>query len=69
MKTYTALQQVTLSTVPKGEYIRRKVDSSTTFRREHYDRASRKYCLSDTDDMNREIFLSGKTLVWVGFEY
>jgi hypothetical protein len=35
----------------------------------HYDRSTKKYSLSPTDDMNREIFRDANCLVEVGFEY
>ncbi len=60
---------VLLSSVKQGEHLRRKPDAKTTYVRNHYDREPKKYSLSDTEDMNREIFLPGKTLVYVGFTY
>lgn len=35
----------------------------------HYDRSTKNYSLSPTDDMNREIFRNPNTLVEIGFEY
>ena len=58
-----------LSNCAPGEYIRRKADAKTTYVRNHYDRPSKTYSLSDCDDMNREIFLKGSTIVYVGFDY
>jgi hypothetical protein len=60
---------VRLSEVKAGEFIKRKPDAKTVFVREHFDRASRSYCLSDTDDMNRSIFLKGSAVVYVGFTF
>lgn len=53
----------------KGEYVRRNATTNKTYRRGDYDASSKRYSLIDCDDMNREIFLSGKTLVHVGFTY
>ena len=58
-----------LSATTKGEYIRRKADSKVTYIRGHYDRQSKTYSLTDAEDMNREIFLKGSTIVFVGFTY
>ena len=69
MSRYDTLQQVPLSKVPAGEYVRRKPDARATYIRGDYDRASRTYSLTDFDDICREIFLPGRSLVWVGFTF
>ena len=66
---FETTQQIALRDVPRGEFVRRKLDAGSTFTRQCYDRATRTYCLSDYDDINREIYLRGSTLVWVGFDY
>ena len=63
------LQQVPLSKVPPGDFVRRKPDARATYVRGEYDRASRAYVLSDFDDIGRAITLPGKSLVWVGFTF
>jgi hypothetical protein len=69
MTTITTTMQMPLKDVPKGEYIRRKLDAKTTYVRGDFDRSTKTYSLSDCEDFCREIFLKGTTLVWVGFEY
>ena len=62
-------KQMQLRNVPRGEFVRRKLDSKITYVRAEYDRSFKKYCLDDYDDISRQIMLNGSTLVWVGFEY
>lgn len=52
-----------------GEYVRRKADAKTTYVRGIYDAAAKRYSLSDTDDMNRVIYVKRGTLLHVGFTY
>jgi hypothetical protein len=64
--------ELPLSQVKKGEHVRRIINheaSRTVYIRGDYDRASKRYSLQDTEDMNREIFLAGKTQVVIGFTY
>jgi hypothetical protein len=68
-KGFETLQQVPLSKVPAGEYVRRKPDARATYVRGEYDRASRSYSLTDFDDIGREITLPGTSLVWIGFTF
>jgi hypothetical protein len=69
MSRFDTLQQVPLYTVPAGEYVRRRPDARATYIRGDYDRASRAYSLTDFDDVNREITLPGRSLVWIGFTF
>jgi len=52
-----------------GEFIKRKSTSKKVYIRGHYDRATRTYCLTEWEDINREIFLKGTTKVFVGFTF
>lgn len=64
--TYTAKQ---LRHVKQGDTFKRKPDAITTFIRNHYNRKDdfgpANFSASDSDDMNREIFLKPSTLVFV----
>jgi|GEM_PF-5917153 len=62
-------KQMQLRNVPRGEFVRRKLDSKITYTRAEYDRSFKKYYLDDWNDISRQIMLTGTTLVWVGFEY
>ena len=55
--------------LPVGEYVKRKPDAKATYTRGAYDRASKRYALADCDDVGREIWVKGDTLVFVGFTY
>lgn len=55
--------------IKKGEYVMRKPDSKKVYMRGDYDRASKKYELLDCSDINRSIFVSGKTELVIGFTY
>lgn len=58
-----------LKDVPKGEFVRRKPDARTTYKRGEYDRSTKRYELIDCDDINRAVYLRGDALVYVGFTY
>jgi hypothetical protein len=66
---FTDEQYAPLSSIPQNEYIKRHHDSQKVYIRGHYDRESKRYSLMDCEDMNREIFLKGSTMVFVGFTY
>jgi hypothetical protein len=63
------IKRVKLKDVKRGEFVRRKPDALTTYTRGEYDRSSKTYSLEDWDDINREVFLKGTTLVYIGFEF
>ena len=63
------MNQVKLSQVKPGEYVMRKPDSKTIFVKGAYDKSTKAFSLTDTEDMNREIFLKSSALVYVGFTY
>lgn len=58
-----------LSTLKKGELIKRKADAKTVWIKTHYDKETKTFCLTDFDDVNREIFLKGSTVVHYGFTF
>jgi hypothetical protein len=59
------MQQVQLKDVKQGVIIQRKLDSKSSYIRNHYDRASKTYSLTSTDDINKEIFLKPSTTVFI----
>lgn len=67
--TETKPQYVKIEDCAKGEFIKRKEDAKTVYVRGDYDRASKSYSLTDTNDMNREIFIKRGKMVFIGFEY
>lgn len=62
--------QTQVKDVPIGEYVRLK-DSNTApvWKRGVYDKASKTYSLTHTEDINRECFRKGTTIVYTGFTY
>ncbi|WP_353239646.1 hypothetical protein [Limnohabitans sp.] len=63
------MQTIPLRRVKPGDFIKRKPDAKTVYRRGDYDRATKTYTLVDTDDISRAIYLKATTLVVVGFTY
>ena len=63
------VQQMPLRDVPRGEFLRRKLDAKKTYTRGEYDRSYKRYRCDDWDDISRDIMLKGSQLVWVGFKF
>jgi hypothetical protein len=59
------MQTKMLHRVKEGTIIQRKIDSKSSFIKNHYDRASKTYSLTSIDDINREIFLKPHTYVFI----
>ena len=64
------MKQIVISAVKKGHTFKRKPDAAATYIRNHFNRKSAlfgpaNYSASDSDDMNREIFLKPSTKVWI----
>jgi hypothetical protein len=55
--------------LPLGEYVKRKANSKTVYKRGEYDRSSKTYSLIDCSDINREIFVKRGTPLFFGFTY
>jgi hypothetical protein len=62
---------VQLKDVSKGDWIKRSLNTRKVYRKSHYvrDEGFNRYSCDDVEDINREIFLKGGTIVWVGFTY
>jgi hypothetical protein len=63
------LTEILLKDVKKGDYVWRKRDAKTTWKKMHYDASSKKYALADTSDMMKEIFIKGSTKVFIGMTH
>ena len=63
------MQQATINTVKPGEYIKRKADAKTVYIKGAYDRASKSYECTDTEDINRQIYIKANKPVFIGFTY
>ena len=63
---------VELKSLANGDFFRRNIkgeQGKTTYTAEGYCRENKKYTGTDYSDMNRQIYLKGDTMVWVGFEF
>ena len=61
---------VEIRSLKQGDYFRRKLTAKTEFIREHYNRKCKwegaaNFCCSDTEDMNRLVYLKPSTNVFV----
>lgn len=62
------MEQVKLNQVKQGEWVRlvrKGVPAGTIWVRNHYDRATKSYSLTDINDINREIFRKASTVVFL----
>ena len=53
----------------KGEYVRRKVDSKTTYLVEEYCRENKAWLLVDCNDTNKWMYVKTGTMLHAGFTY
>lgn len=63
------MQNVTIKTVKSGDYIKRKADSKAVYIKGGYCRALKAYSCIDINDINKEIFIKGDKIVFIGFTY
>jgi hypothetical protein len=59
----------TLRDVKAGEFVTRKANLNKVYIKGAYDRATKRYSLTDTTDHCREIFLKADAIVFIGFTY
>jgi len=55
--------------VKVDDFIIRKPNSHKVFIKGSYDRSTKKFCISDTLNINRSLYLKGSTIVYIGFTY
>ena len=63
------MKQVKLKDVKPGDFLKRKPDAVAVYTRGAYDRSTKRFACGDWSDINREIYLRGDALVWVGFTF
>jgi hypothetical protein len=63
------MQQAIINTVKPGEYIKRKADAKTVYIKGAYNRSTKTYECTDTEDMSRQIYIKADKPVFVGFTY
>lgn len=57
-----------LKDVPKNDFFKRKPDAKKVYIRGEYDRSTKTFECTDTEDINRAIYLKGSTMVFSGIE-
>ncbi len=62
-------QTAIVQTIKPGEYVKRTADAKKVYKRGAYDASTKRYSLTDCEDMNREIFVKRGTVLFVGFTY
>ena len=62
-------QMITLRNVKPNDFVKRKLDSKSVYRKGSYDKATKSFELLDCEDMNRSIFVKADKPVVVGFTY
>ncbi len=55
--------------IKQGDYVKRKDTALATYVRGAYDKASKRYELTDTSDCNRSVYVKKGTELCVGFTY
>lgn len=69
MSQHTTEQLVAVESIKRGEFVRRSADAKKTYQRGAFDPSTRRYSLTDCDDVNREVFVKKGTKLFVGFSY
>lgn len=63
------MEQTIIKSVKPGEYIKRKADAQTVYIKGAYDRATKSFECTDTNDINRQIYIKANKPVFIGFTY
>ena len=63
------MQNVTIKSVKPGDYIKRKADAKAVYIKGAYNRATKSFECTDTEDINRVIYIKADKLVFIGFTY
>jgi hypothetical protein len=63
------MQQTIIKAVKQGEYIKRKADAKAVYIKGAYDRATKSFECTDTDDINKQIYIKADKPVFIGFTY
>jgi len=63
------MQSIIIKNVKSGDFVKRKADSKAVYIKGAYDRTTKSFELTDTDDINRVIYIKADKPVYVGFTY
>jgi len=69
MSQYESITEISIKNAIIGDYVKRKPDAKTVYIRCGYDRSTKSYCLQDTNDINRFIYIKSNKSVFIGFDY
>lgn len=58
-----------LKTLKKGEFFKKHINAKKIYIRGDYDHSTKRYSCIAFEDINNEIFLSGKKAVFIDFEF
>ena len=68
-KIDSSCRMAVLSTLKKGELIKRKPDSKTVYMKSHYNRREKAFVCVDWSDVNRWIMIKANKPVFFGFTF
>ena len=63
------MQSINVESIKQGEFVKRTETASKVYIRGSYDQATKRYSLTDSDDISREIFVKKGTSLLIGFTY
>ena len=63
------MESTEIKNLKKGEFIKRKEDSTKVYIKGDYDRATKSYSCIAYDDINKEIFIKANKKVFYGFTF
>ena len=63
------LTAIKVKDLPAGEFFKRKPDAKKVYVREDYIRSEKKFVCVDWNDICKELFIKGDTIVYTGFEF
>ena len=63
------MESTEIKNLKKGEFIKRKEDSTQVYIKGDYDRATKRYSCIAYDDINKEIFIKANKKVFYGFTF
>ena len=63
------MKNITLKNVKPGDFVKRKADSKAVYIKGAYDKTTKSFELTDTDDINRSVYVKSDKIVFIGFTY
>jgi hypothetical protein len=63
------MDSLAVESIKQGEFVKRKADAVKVYIRGDYDRASKRYSLTDAEDMSRQVWVKKGCQLFIGFTY